>query len=68
MDAMKGLSRVGGHEEKTRQGSSTPNPETSTTTDQRKTEETDGCDEGTKVTTDEGAVGSEQSVMVDYGG
>ena len=54
MDEKKGLSKVGGHEEKTREGSSTPNLETSAVTDHHKIEKTDGGGELTRVATNKG--------------
>ena len=55
---MKGLSRVGGHEEKTREGSSTPTPESTIVgpVSPRECQEKEGGDEGTKVTIDEGSI------------
>ena len=54
VDEKKGLSKVGGHEEKTREGSSTPNLETSAVTDHHKIEKTDGGGELTRVATNKG--------------
>ena len=57
VDAEKGLSRVGGHEEKTRGGSSTPTPESTTVrpVSPRESQEKESGGEGTKDTIDEGA-------------
>ena len=55
-------------EEKTREGSSTPNPETSAVADQHKTEETDGCGEGMKVAVGEGTERIEWSAAENSGG
>ena len=57
MDTKKGLSTVSGHEEKIREGSSTPNTETLAVVDQRKTKETDGGSKGMRVTTGKGTEG-----------
>ena len=64
VDAEKGLSRVGGHEEKTRGGSSTPTPESTTVgpVSPRESQEKEGGGEGTKVTTDDGVEGSIRSI------
>ena len=56
-NAEKGPSRIEGHEEKARMGSSTPAPEISAVRSpwQRKTEDKDGGSEGTRVVENEGA-------------
>ena len=70
VDAEKGLSRVGGHEEKTRAGSSTPTPESTTVGPvcPRESQEKEGGGEGTKVTVYEGVEGSIRSIAERDGG
>ena len=65
----KGLSRIAGHEEKAREGSSTPLPETSTVRPpwRHKTEEKEGGGEGTKAAIDKGAERSIQEVAESKG-
>ena len=70
VDAGKGPSRVSGHEEKTREGSSTPTLESTTVglMSPRESQEKEGGDEGTKVAIDEGAEGSIQKFAENDGG
>ena len=68
-DAGKGPSKISGHEEKAREGSSTPVPETSVVRLlwQCKTEEKEGGNEGMNATTNEGAERSIQEVAENEG-
>ena len=70
VDTEKGLNRVGGHEEKTREGPSTPTPESTTVgpVSPRESQEKEGGDEGMKVATNEGAERSIEKFVESDGG